>query len=90
MIDCGTSGRTDSVGSMSVSAGSVGCSKTIDEVSSIDVEGLVGGLWGVSTGGVSLLEVSMNRKLVVDAGPSEERGEVSEALPSITALEEGA
>ena len=75
---------------MSVSAGSVGCSKTIDEVSSIDVEGLVGGLWGVSTGGVSLLEVSMNRKLVVDAGPSEEGGEVSEALPSVTALEEGA
>ena len=75
---------------MSVSAGSVDCSETIDEVTSIVVDGLVGRLWGVSTGGVSLLEVSMNRKLVVDAGLSEEGGEVSEALPSVTALEEEA
>ena len=75
---------------MSVCAGSVGCSDTIEEVSSIDVEELVAWLWRVSTGDVSLLEVSMNRKLVVDAGPSEEGGEVSEALPSVTALEEGA
>jgi hypothetical protein len=68
---------------------SEGCAMMINDGSWVDTDEVETSTWEVSEGGPSLIAVSMNRKEVVEGGPSEEEDSVSEPI-AVGAAEEGA